>query len=388
MKEDNTKQNPSPETKTSPRPKDKSKNLKKILIPAVIALALIGGGIGLFAFLKWYNSPEKVSLDAVSNLISARSITTDGDITLAISEKESPVKSVKLKLNGDSSYLPAKSNVDIELKFKDKREAKFSVGEAITKDGDLYLHFVDVTKGFNGIVRSLVSENPSAVAEINSELAPIRQIITKIDNRWWKISPRELVKELEPSQSDTFTGAYDCATGTISKLGDYSGELVSLYQKHPFVKITPYDVKSDSAFDKSNNYYEYSQDYEQMAGAIHEISDTKLYKDLTSCLENVKGIKKQDISDLKKQLSEVKAKDLGDVSKQKDEYVKIAKNVIGVSKSSRQFSHIYNEITPMDGMKLTTSLHFTYSNAQIQVEAPTENVKNFKELLPLLEGAF
>lgn len=208
---------PVAEVPTQPKTPNKK---KKLIIGGIIAAAVLllsGGTYTAYAF--WYQNPEKVLTDAVSNVIKAKTATYSG--TLAMDTKDAKVRVV---FDGkQASELNGEGNAKITITAQGK---DFTVnGSALVdKDGNLFFKV--------GNLKTILDE---FLKQSGMTSSPFDELVAKIDNKWIRVSADDL------AEYDKDAGkAQTCLADTMKKIQDdkavHDG-LVKAYKDNKFVVI-------------------------------------------------------------------------------------------------------------------------------------------------------
>lgn len=359
-----------------PKSKPKIKLAIAIVAGVLLALGLIGGSV---AAIKWYHSPEKVALDAVSHAIKAKSTAVDGEITVKASDALAAFlfSNLKLKLTNSTQGISNKTDIDATITFFGGKNIKLRFGEVITKDGVVYFKTTGLyeayQKSFEKVADGLISPR-GLESKVGSAGSPdaTAEMIEVLDNQWWKVSIPDLIAKTSPSDK-AYGELYSCAFNTASDFNSkYTNEFAALYKRHPFAKIAAYkgEVKDS---DKDSNYYTLSNDPKEAAAFFNAIDDTNLFKDFSACAKKIKKLP-QRVAKYVNKLPEFQEKDFTQAKTKSN-------LVIGINKSKRNFSHLYfKEKVQSSLLTITGSLHFAYSNQAAKFDAPA-HAKDISKLI-------
>lgn len=347
------------------KPKPKTKLIIAIVAGVLLTLGLIGGSV---AAIKWYNSPEKIALDAISHAIKAKSTAVNGEITVKASDALAAFlfSDIKIKLTNNTQGTSNKTNIDATVTFVGDRKVKLNFGEAITKDGVVYFKtkglYEAYQKSFAGIIDDSISASslePKAGTAASLDVAA--KIIKSLDNQWWKVSVPDLLAKTS-SEGKAYGKLYNCAFNTFADFNSkYANEFVSLYKRHPLAKIAAYEGEVKDS-DKDSSYYTFSSDTKETVAFFNAIDDTNLFKDFSACAKKIKKLPKQVAKYLDK-VPEIEEKDF--------EQAKTKSNlIVGINKAKRNFSHVYfKEKLEAAPVTISSSIHFTYSDQETKVDA-------------------
>ncbi len=249
-------------------PKVPRKNMKLIIASIVTgAILLLGGGV-YAAYALWYQNPEKVLTDAVSNAIKAKTASYTG--TVAVNTDD--VK-VAIELNGVEAGLATREvNAKVTITAQGK-DFKLNGSALADKDGNIFFKVsnlksvIDQTLGETGMV------------------AAFDGLISKIDNKWIRISADDLA-----DFSKEASEAKKCATDVLKKLDTDKAtrdEFATIYSKNKFIVIdSSLPARTINGIDSMG--YELSINKTTAKSFVEAINTTQLMKDLQKCDESIK----------------------------------------------------------------------------------------------------
>ena len=303
--------------------KPKKKKTGLIIGLAILLVLVIGGVVGGLCFMNWHESPEKQVNDAVSNVLSAK--TLGATKTAAIEAGKIPY--IKMSMTGQ--MLPGK---DITLS-----------GEIAIKGEDtLYMKFDGLKDLAGGLMSALGGSSSGSSSEATQKL--INAIIKPIDSQWIAMT----VDDAESKQ------AMSCLSTSLEKISaDSFRKLVKdAFDKYPFIKY-----KKDSKVEERNGvkYYEVEIDKDLAKKFSDEIEATEEYKALNSCMNStgmggmIKGTTKTNAK-LSKVVDEDGSEDI------KDNGTTVVK--LGISSWDHELQAIEAINTAADGSKSVLNLTF------------------------------
>jgi hypothetical protein len=212
------------------------------LIPLIAAavLLLIAG----LVYVYWYQNPQKVASDAVVHALHAKSATYTGTITTTGLNK------MVVTLYG--GVVTDGGTVNAKRAYQAGGKAYTLDGNGILdKKNDLYFKVQNIDSLVNNYRRAIPADSR----------AMFDQIIDKIDDKWVKVSSSDL-KNFNPDLVKT----QECFSDALKEMQNdetVRTELISTYQKHPFITIDRtlgakngslgYSLKSDSKVEESFN---------------------------------------------------------------------------------------------------------------------------------------
>ena len=208
-------------------PKTKSK--LPIIIGAIVGVILVAGGVfGALWFFN-YTKPETIALDAMTNLLNAKSIQAEGSIKLSLTEGNFlGITSIKLDLNTSSSLLPTSFNSVLTFVLSEEDEVSLGLDSTILSDGSIYFQ----TTGLAEVIES--SLRPEIITYFEEEL-------DGLDGQWYELDLVEIATAIGVPLS---TLSYDCTINAINSLNARSARtaFVDTYKTNPFISVDPTDT--------------------------------------------------------------------------------------------------------------------------------------------------
>ena len=270
---------PAPMMASQTQPKAPNKK-KKFIIGGIIAGAvlLLGGGT-YAAYALWYQNPEKVLTDAVSNLIRAKTATYSG--TLAMDTKDVKVRVV---FDGkQASELNGEGNAKITLTSQGK-DFVVNGSALVDKDGNLFFKV--------GNLKTILDD---VLKQSGMTSSPFDELVAKIDNKWIRVSADDL------AEYDKDAGkAQTCLTDTMKKIQNdkavHDG-LVKAYENNKFVVIdSSLPGRTINGVDSMG--YKLSLNNEAAKKFAEAVNEMQFMKDLQKCDSSFESFK-LDASDMK-----------------------------------------------------------------------------------------
>ncbi len=239
---------PLPLAASQPFAEDKPKKSRKALLIALIVILILAVGGGSWAaYALWYQNPEKVLLDGFTNAYKAKSSVLTGNVNF---ESEDTKLALTFGSNQDKN---SGTSGSAKATFTDKDGNKFTFeGETLTdKESTVYFRVKNLKAGYDKMVDSYVQKQieeygsdgsmemtPAEEAQLKQEVKKfydglINPIITKIDNRWIKVSVADL-KEINAESGKE----YECTQNVMKKAMNnhkIAGQVVDVYKKNKFV---------------------------------------------------------------------------------------------------------------------------------------------------------
>ena len=270
---------PAPMMASQTQPKAPNKK-KKFIIGGIIAGAvlLLGGGM-YAAYALWYQNPEKVLTDAVSNLIRAKTATYSG--TLAMDTKDVKVRVV---FDGkQASELNGEGNAKITLTSQGK-DFVVNGSALVDKDGNLFFKV--------GNLKTILDD---VLKQSGMTSSPFDELVAKIDNKWIRVSADDL------AEYDKDAGkAQACLTDTMKKIQNDKAvhdSLVKAYENNKFVVIdSSLPGRTINGVDSMG--YKLSLNNEAAKKFAEAVNEMQFMKDLQKCDSSFESFK-LDASDMK-----------------------------------------------------------------------------------------
>jgi hypothetical protein len=270
---------PAPMMASQTQPKAPNKK-KKFIIGGIIAgAALLLGGGTYAAYALWYQNPEKVLTDAVSNVIRAKTATYSG--TLAMDTKDVKVRVV---FDGkQASELNGEGNAKITLTSQGK-DFVVNGSALVDKDGNLFFKV--------GNLKTILDD---VLKQSGMTSSPFDELVAKIDNKWIRVSADDL------AEYDKDAGkAQACLTDTMKKIQNdkavHDG-LVKAYENNKFVVIdSSLPGRTINGVDSMG--YKLSLNNEAAKKFAEAVNEMQFMKDLQKCDSSFESFK-LDASDMK-----------------------------------------------------------------------------------------
>lgn len=243
---------------------------KKFIVAGIIAgaILLLGGG-GVYAtYALWYQNPEKVLADAVTNAIKAKTVTYKGTMTADSNDVK-----VAIEFDGVEAGLSSRDvNAKITLTTQGK-EFKLNGSALADKDGNIFFKV--------GNLKAVVDQTLGATGMASA----FDGLIAKIDNKWIRISADDLA-DFSKEASD----AKKCATDVLKKLDTDKAtrdEIATIYGKNKFIVIdSSLPARSVAGVDSMG--YKLSFNKTVAKSFVDAVNQTQLMKDLQKCDDSFK----------------------------------------------------------------------------------------------------
>lgn len=265
---------PQPQYNSVPmQPKKKKTGLIIGIVLGVIALIAIISAV--LVYFLWWQNPEKMVTDAVSNAIMAKKMTADGKVVIDMRDQGKIELNVKTATDSGKS----KANIDAKLNVKGVEKNIPLKGDVVLdSDGTIYVK-INNFKDLYGTLLEIVMESSSGGNLSRSQIETYRDQalekmsseIDKMSNTWMKVSPDEIGSE------------YKCGINALKKIqSDESArkELAQLYQKNSFFTIKDSKISDRNGgrgFELQGNNKSNSSKFEE------EFKNSSVGKALSKC---------------------------------------------------------------------------------------------------------
>ena len=255
------------------QPKKKKAGLIIGIVLGVIALIAIISAV--LVYFLWWQNPEKMVTDAVSNAIMAKKMTADGKVVIDMRDQGKIELNVKTATDSGKS----KANIDAKLNVKGVEKNIPLKGDVVLdSDGTIYVK-INNFKDLYGTLLEIVMESSSGGNLSRSQIETYRDQalekmsseIDKMSNTWMKVSPDEIGSE------------YKCGINALKKIqSDESArkELAQLYQKNSFFTIKDSKISDRNGgrgFELQGNNKSNSSKFEE------EFKNSSVGKALSKC---------------------------------------------------------------------------------------------------------
>lgn len=254
------------------QPKKKKTGLIIGIVLGVIALIAVISAV--LVYFLWWQNPEKMVTDAVSNAIMAKKMTADGKVVIDMRDQGKIELNVKTATDSGKS----KANIDAKLNIKGVEKNIPLKGDAVLdSDGTIYVK-INNFKDLYGTLLEIVMESSSGGNLSRSQVETYRDQtlgkmsseIDKMSDTWMKISPDEIGSE------------YKCGINALKKIqSDESArkELAQIYQKNSF-----FTIKDSKISDRNGGRgFELQGDNSKLSKFNDEFKKSSAGKALSKC---------------------------------------------------------------------------------------------------------
>jgi len=349
-----------------PQKKSKKKLVISILMAGIVAL-LVGGAVA--AYNLWYQNPDKVLADSLTNLMKATSVAGNGKLVYASNDGD-----VTITVDHITGQREGRATVAMDFALKDPEVSVALSGEGVyTEERDLYVKVNDLQDAYESLLEDIV-ELAAGQAEPGQTIPEeqmqqykdmvdgiVGPVVEKIDSRWIKISSDDLEGAIEGWNDETGECA-EAAFADLQKDEAKQREIVDAYKKNKFIVV-------QEQLGSRNGSLGYLLDIDEAAAeAFGEAAkQTATGRQLEECGDEVFS-------------------ELEDNSAQSDNTItEDTRFELWVDRWSHEVTRVYAEARNEDNVKMT----FDYSprfNENVTVDAPSD-VITIKELQAEVEQA-
>lgn len=255
------------------RPKKKKTGLIiGVVLGVIVLISIVSAAL---VYFLWWQNPEKMVTDAVSNAIMAKKMTADGKVVVDMRDQGKIELNVKTATDSGKS----KANIDAKLNIKGVDKNIPLKGDAVLdSDGTIYVK-INNFKDLYGTLLEVVMESSSGGKMSRAQIETYRDQtlrkmsseIDKMGNTWMKISPDEIGSE------------YKCGIDVLKKIQSDESvrkEVAQLYQKNSFFTIKDSKISDRNGgrgFELQGNNKSNSSKFEE------EFKNSSVGKALSKC---------------------------------------------------------------------------------------------------------
>lgn len=336
-------------------PKKKGGKVGKIIALIIAIIIVIGGAVAAFFAISWYNSPEKITYDAMNNLLNAKAATVSGTYLLEFKDQNFPIKKALFTVDEKAQSLtPNQASVLAAVTTSKDQVIELDLGMVVFDSNKIYFSINGITEAFDQLLK--VFKDSGDIKD--SDLAPLQPMIDdiyalakKVDGEWWEISMDEVFKQIDPSDKakGNYNEAFSCIKNATDSISNSSQEYMDYYNKNQFLKVSP--VEAPVELQSGETFYTLGFDNEKTANFLNSVADSKAATELKKCSEKMANSPESDKTDV-----EYIQKTLKDLPK------------IYLGIKDRKFSGIYTSFED-DNTSSLIDFNFTWPDS-INVEIP------------------
>jgi|GEM_PF-768924 len=250
---------------------------KKLLVSLAVAffVVLICGG-STYAYVSYYQNPQKVIADSLINVVTAKTAIYTGKFDYEMKSEYSNINATVDITTKQSDSSTGSLNAKLTLTVDGKKIV--AEGDALVdKKGDLYFKV-------DGVAEIVAEAKTSYGSYLDAKTnTSIDKLVQKIDNTWIRISTDDLA-----TFSQEYSTTKKCINDATEKFKNDKiaiTEVTDLYIKNPFIVIKKELGQKDGSFG-----YEIGYDEKSGTSFGKSLQNTKIYKELNKCDSNTFSI--------------------------------------------------------------------------------------------------
>ena len=254
------------------RPKKKKTGLIiGVVLGVIVLIAIVSAAL---VYFLWWQNPEKMVTDAMSNAVMSKKMTANGKVVVDMRDQGKIELNVKTATDSGKS----KANIDAKLDIKGVEKNISLKGDVILdSDGTIYVK-INNFKDLYGTLLEVVMESSSGGKMSRAQIETYRDQtlrkmsseIDKMGNTWMKISPDEIGDE------------YKCGIDALKKIQSDESvrkELAQIYQKNSF-----FTIKDSKISDRNGGRgFELQGDNSKLSKFSDELKNSSAGKALSKC---------------------------------------------------------------------------------------------------------
>ena len=266
---------PAPQPQYNGVPMQPKKKKTGLIIGVVLGvIVLISIVSAALVYFLWWQNPEKMVTDAMSNAVMSKKMTANGKVVVDMRDQGKIELNVKTATDSGKS----KANIDAKLDIKGVEKNISLKGDVILdSDGTIYVK-INNFKDLYGTLLEVVMESSSGGKMSRAQIETYRDQtlrkmsseIDKMGNTWMKISPDEIGDE------------YKCGIDALKKIQSDESvrkELAQIYQKNSF-----FTIKDSKISDRNGGRgFELQGDNSKLSKFSDELKNSSAGKALSKC---------------------------------------------------------------------------------------------------------
>lgn len=331
----------------------KPRSKKKIILILLAVILLVVAGAST-AFAMWYTHPDKVTADAIRNLVNAKTMINQGNYIYSAKTDKNDTKTDKIDVSfqtqSDVPKLAGSLDAKVKIQYSD-----FSVNVdgavMMSQGGTVYLKLNNAGELVN---KALETEAGKLYVKSPKLKDAVKKFVAKIDNKWIKLDQNDI-----DSYAKDYKKERTCSQKTLASFYNDSSqqnEVVDAYKANRFIV-----VKNTGKTQTINGQESvgYALRYDGKKGNEFEtaFNKTKVSKELKKC----SGDKTPDYKQTKKEQQAA------------EKEANKAKTIVWISRWAHQLTKV--EVTSDDkGAKSDFSATFK-PNQKTQLTDPKSSIK-------------
>lgn len=254
----------------APKPRG---NARRTLIIVISALVVVLGATGIAYAYAWYQSPEKIVLDAAMNAVSAKSANYEGKTYLFGSKQP--------QISYSGAFGSGLSKLDVSISMPLGGDLSSLNTSLVTTKDDVYLKIDKASQ--------LIDETaPPAFKQSFQAYLPL--IRDEVDGKWIKVNQNDIdLYQPVTHVSRCVTDIFQILTTEQSATQTLAG----MYSQHPFFKVDELSQPADAI-----GKYRLTLDNAQYEKFKARLYGSAFYASLASCNKKSHDVKSSDVQDL------------------------------------------------------------------------------------------
>ena len=321
----------------------KKKKVITIILAAFVAILCVGA-ISFAIILVIGSQPQNMIASSLNKLFSSKQVSIDGNINATIKNADASLSiTFNAKQSDPNNSIAATAQINLP---NVNQPITISFDEIAIGHGTIYLKVGGISNAIDTYLE--ITNEPGA--QDNPTMDMISGIASSIEDRWIKIS----YEDLNNGSGQYVSDAYSCVTEKISNKSDYADELTSLYKEYPFLNT-----------EQEDSFYNISLNTTRLTNYINSIPNTRIVKDINSCLGNT--------VESTSEISEESIKDINDY----------LPKILAKFNQDGLFSYELIELKVSDDTNdytIDSDLKFNYNDNSV-ISEPTDNIISIKDLI-------
>lgn len=256
---------------TRPLGPNKPRGNRKKLVAIIVAAAVLVLGVGGYAaYALWYDAPQNVVADALSQVMKAKTGTVNGSFEAVASGSNSKVKADFAFAQAESKNASFTGSLAVSTEGKTYTLKASAVG---TKDSTAYLKLENVREVLNSVM-GLSGVPPESLAMFDG-------LIDKIDGKWVVVKPSDIQQD---EKADKQAECVEKAFETFQSDQKQQNEVVDAYRKNSFIVVSK-NLGTETINGAMSNHYELTTDDKKARAFGEAVTKTTIFKAADKCYD-------------------------------------------------------------------------------------------------------
>ena len=334
---------------------------KLIIIIAIVVVLLVGAGGGT-TFALWFNNPDKVMSDAVTNLVTAHTYISSGDLTYK-DDQNNGVVDLTFNSKSDVPNLKGEFDASLDVNYKNY---KFSLAGSglLSQTGNVYFKFDGIKKAIQQYINSADVKNYTN--NFPGLSADVVALSDKIDGKWVEVDQASLKNVWSTFDYSKDKACFANAYTQLNKQPSEKSQITQAYADNPFITIQNKGSQTVNGVDSMQ--YNVTANVAKYNRATDAFAATNFGKNVQACVDTMTNDKEtaQEKQDDKKSRDQTAADDQKQINK--------AKLTVWVSRWSHEFtktSFAYNDTEAKT--ETTATVNYTL-NQTVNAPSPANSI--------------